>query len=137
MKVETRNTFKCLVTLGGCRLWLMVTHTCCGDSSHQTGAVTHHGLCPSPSTFVSAARLQLIWRMLIHDRCFCSRSGKEQEVKSLFCFLTVMFLLSPRNVLEVNQAGTIQSSVGSCCAMVNLSSDTFIPSLWTGWGQEG
>lgn len=102
MKVENKNTFKYLVALGSCRLWLMVTHTYCDGSSHQTGAVTHHGLSPSPSTFVSAARLQLIWRMLLLHRCFCYRRGNEQEVKSLFCPLTSGIPPFPKERAGVN-----------------------------------
>lgn len=84
---------------------------------------------PSPSTFVSTARLQLIWRMPLCDSSFCPRNEKELVVKSLLCLLTCDVPPFPKELLEVNQAETIQSSVGSCCAIINLSSDIFIPFL--------
>lgn len=97
----------------------MVTHTCCDGSSHQTGAVNHHGLCLSPSTFVSAARLQVMWSILLRDRCFLfqkwEREGSEKP-----------FLSSHSGVLSQamcwNKAETIQSSVDSCCAICPLTS---------------
>lgn len=83
MREKNKSTFKCLVSVGGCRLWLIVMYTCCDGSSHQTGPVTHHVLCPGPTTSVSAGRLHLIQRVLLCNGHLCSRSGKSQEVNSL------------------------------------------------------
>jgi len=84
MKEKNKSTFKCLVSVGRCRHWLIFMHTCCGCSSHETGPDPPWALPQSSHVCLcSQARLHLIRRVLLHGGCLCTRTGKGQEVSRL------------------------------------------------------
>lgn len=132
MKKKNKSPFKCLISVGGCKHLLKVTHTCCGGSSRETGPMTHCVLGPGPSMSVSTARLHLIWRVLLQGGCLCSRSGKGQEVNSRllsahqWCF---SFLLG--KCWRLTRQSPYRGCIGPCCSMIHLQP---ISMNWLGTG---